>query len=216
MTLFSLSATDTATRLITGAISAGALMLAACGETPAPADSASTGDSPPAAQTEATDAEDGTELQAAAPEFLSGWVRTPAAGRDVTAGYVSLRAGAEDDQLVGASSPIATRVELHTMEDDGEVMRMRQVDAIDLPAGETVSLAPGGDHLMLFGVDTASLDGEVDITLEFASGATSTVRLPLSFTAPEADASPADPHHGGHTGMDHGAADDTAPEDGEE
>lgn len=217
MTLLSLSATDTAARLITGAVSAGALMLAACGETPAPADSASPAGGAPAAQNESIDTDDGAEQEAAAPELLSGWVRTPAAGRDVTAGYVSLRAGAEDDQLVGASSPIATRVELHTMEDDGEVMRMRQVEAIDLPAGEVVSLAPGGDHLMLFGVDTSALDGEVEVTLEFASGAMSTVRLPLSFTAPDIDASPAGAHHGGHTGMDHGStADDAAPENGEE
>ena len=68
----------------------------------------------------------------------------PPAGRDVTAGYVTLLAETEDDQLINASSPIATRVELHTMEDDGEVMRMRQVEAIDLPAGVPVYLRPGG------------------------------------------------------------------------
>ncbi|WP_429912783.1 copper chaperone PCu(A)C [Glycocaulis sp.] len=181
----------TATRL--GAVSLAALLLAACGDAAAPGSVDEVPETTPAAH----EAEPASDIQdaapeVAAPELLSGWVRTPPAGRDVTAGYVSLRAGAEDDQLVGASSPIASRVELHTMEDDGEVMRMRQVEAIDLPAGETVALAPGGDHLMIFGVDTASLDGEVEMTLEFASGAASTVRLPLSFTAPEADAGSAE------------------------
>lgn len=179
--------------LLTGIVSASALILAACGEPATPAGDEAAPDTAPVQQ-DADPASDETsaEPEVAAPELLSGWVRTPPAGRDVTAGYVSLRAGAEDDQLVGASSPIASRVELHTMEDDGEVMRMRQVEAIDLPAGETVSLRPGGDHLMIFGVDTASLDGEVEITLEFASGAASTVNLPLSFTAPEADAGSAE------------------------
>ncbi|MGY6661228.1 MAG: copper chaperone PCu(A)C [Glycocaulis sp.] len=195
------------THLLTGIVSASALILAACGE---PATPASNEVAPEAAPTLQEASPDSDELAAApdavAPELLSGWVRTPPGGRDVTAGYVTLRAGAEDDQLVGASSPIASRVELHTMEDDGEVMRMRQVEAIDLPAGEMVALAPGGDHLMIFGVDTASLDGEVEVTLEFASGASSTVRLPLSAIAPEADAAPADPH----AGMDHDAASEDA------
>lgn len=179
---------DTLMRL--GTVSFAALALAACGQ-PAP----SSGDdatSDPAAVSEAetvaseAPAETGDAApEASTPEILAGWVRTPPGGRDVTAGYLTLRAGTEDDQLVAASSPIATRVEIHTMEDDGEVMRMRQVEAIDLPAGTDVSLAPGGDHLMFFGVDTAALGGEAEVTLEFASGATATVRLPLSASAPD-------------------------------
>jgi copper(I)-binding protein len=188
----------TPARLLLGAVSASALLIAACGEPPAPAGDTPPSDAPAATETEALatpEAEDATATEATAPEILSGWVRTPPGGRDVTAGYVSLRAGAEDDQLVAASSPIAARVEIHTMEDDGEVMRMRQVEAIDLPAGAEVSLAPGGDHLMFFGVDTAALDGEAEVTLEFASGATSTVRLPLSAAAPDMGGM----HHGGDT-----------------
>ena len=183
-------------RAMIGLIAAPALLLAACGDGP------ETTTTEPAAPAPAEDAM--AALEPSVPVVTSGWVRTPPAGRDVTAGYLTLLAEGEDDQLVGASSPIAARVEIHTMEDDGEVMRMRQVEAIDLPAGEPVALRPGGDHLMIFGVDTAALDGEMEITLEFASGAQTTVRLPLSATEPQADA-PAST--GGHEGMDHSTMD---------
>lgn len=186
-------------RFLAGAVCASALALAACGEPATPAQDQTAPDAAPAMQ-EAEPASDDSAAapEASAPEVLSGWVRTPPGGRDVTAGYVSLRAGAEDDQLVAVRSPAAERVEIHTMEDDGEVMRMRQVEAVDLPAGTEVSLAPGGDHLMIFGVDTASLDGEMELTLEFASGASSTVRLPLSASTPEM-MDGGDMHQGGDT-----------------
>ncbi|HCY55312.1 MAG TPA: hypothetical protein DF715_07235 [Oceanicaulis sp.] len=192
---------------LAGAVSASALLLAACGDSVTPAGDEAAPEGAPVQQETAPASNDSAAApEIIAPEVLTGWVRTPPGGRDVTAGYLTLRAGAEDDQLVGASSPIAARIEIHTMEDDGEVMRMRQVEAVDLPAGTDVSLAPGGDHLMLFGVDTTSLDGEAELTLEFASGATSTVRLPLSAFAPEEDAGTADPH----AGMDHGDASEDA------
>lgn len=177
-------------RAILGSVAASALLLAACGEAPE-----TTTAEPAAVPTPAEDAM--AVLEPSVPLVTSGWVRTPPAGRDVTAGYLTLLAEGEDDQLINASSPIATRVELHTMEDDGEVMRMRQVEAIDLPAGVPVSLRPGGDHLMIFGVDIASLDGEVDVVLDFASGAQAHVRLPLSATEPQ-PYQPAHPQEDAH------------------
>ncbi len=162
-----------------GLLSAAALVLTACGESPEP-------EAPPPATQDAAPSEDAmSAVERPVPVIASGWVRTPPPGRDVTAGYVTLVSETADDQLINASSPIATRVELHTMEDDGEIMRMRQVETIDLPAGVPVYLRPGGDHLMFFGVDIASLDGEVDVTLEFASGTHTTVQLPLSATEPQ-------------------------------
>jgi hypothetical protein len=55
---------------------------------------------------------------------------------------------------------VAERVELHSMQMQGDVMRMRQVDAIELPAGATVELAPGGLHLMLMGLKSPLKAGE--------------------------------------------------------
>jgi copper(I)-binding protein len=56
------------------------------------------------------------------------------------------------DKLVAISADVSRSVELHTMTMEGDVMRMRQVDAIELAAGQTVELKPGGYHLMFVGL----------------------------------------------------------------
>ncbi|WP_300576609.1 copper chaperone PCu(A)C [Phenylobacterium sp.] len=96
------------------------------------------------------------------------WCRPAVAGARAVGCYVTLQSAA-DDRLVGAQSPVGERVEIHTMSMDGGVMRMRQLeDGLALPAGETTSLKPGADHLMLIG-PTAALEegGEVALTLNF-------------------------------------------------
>ena len=73
------------------------------------------------------------------------WAATTAPGATVAAGYVTLRnTSSEPAHLVSASSPRAERVELHEMSMEGGMMRMRPVDAIVIPAGGAVTLAPGG------------------------------------------------------------------------
>lgn len=84
--------------------------------------------------------------------------------------------GDTDDRLLSAASPVAETVELHTHIKDGEVMRMRQVENIDVPAGETVALEPGGLHVMLMGLKAPLQEGEMfPLTLEFDSAGTVTV-----------------------------------------
>ena len=96
-------------------------------------------------------------------------------------GFVTITNGGADNRLVGASSPRATRVELHTMVMDGDVMRMREVEGgIALPAGETVELAPGGLHIMFMGLENPFVEGEtVPVTLTFEGGETIEVVLPV-------------------------------------
>ena len=114
-----------------------------------------------------------------------GWVRIPPAGRDVTAGFITVSAN-YNTRLVAVSSPEAERIELHTMAMDGEVMRMRQVEGYDIRAGERLQLASGGDHLMIFGLTEGALDdGEMAVTLEFEDGAMVESVLPASLSAPE-------------------------------
>ena len=96
------------------------------------------------------------------------WTR--AAGQGATAaGFMAIgNRGAAADRLLSASSPAARGLELHSMVRDGDVMRMRQVDAIEIPAGQTVTLRPGGLHLMLIGLSQALRQGEtVPVTLRF-------------------------------------------------
>ncbi|HEY0847185.1 MAG TPA: copper chaperone PCu(A)C [Noviherbaspirillum sp.] len=77
--------------------------------------------------------------------------------------------GNTDDKLVGASSPAAKKVELHTMTMDGNVMKMREVPSIELKAGARVEMKPGqGYHLMLMGLQQPLKAGEkFPITLVF-------------------------------------------------
>lgn len=103
-------------------------------------------------------------------------VREPAPGRDMTAGYFTARnTSAADIVLVAARSPAARAVEMHVSEADGDVMRMRRLEQVEIGAGETVRFEPGGRHLMLFGVSPPE-DG-LDIVFEHADGATTTAHF---------------------------------------
>lgn len=114
-------------------------------------------------------------LPAAAHDYAAGDLRighpwTRAAGANGNgAGFMSLRnAGAQPDRLLSAASPIARVAELHTHIREGEVMRMRPVNDIPLPAGQTVELRPGGLHIMLIGLNAPLVQGaRVPLTLRF-------------------------------------------------
>ena len=96
------------------------------------------------------------------------WTR--AAGANTNgAGYMTLRnTGTRPDKLIAASTPLARTVELHTHIREGEVMRMRPVADIPVPAGQTVRLRPGGLHVMLIGLTEPLRQGaEVPLTLRF-------------------------------------------------
>jgi copper(I)-binding protein len=70
--------------------------------------------------------------------------------------------------LVAAASPVADAVELHTHIEEGGMMRMRRVERIEVPAGESVSLKPGGLHVMLIGLTRDLNPGETfPVTLQF-------------------------------------------------
>jgi periplasmic copper chaperone A len=87
------------------------------------------------------------------------WARPTAAGQVAGGGYLKLTNAGAADRLVSVSSEVATSVELHTMRMDGNVMRMRQVDGIDLPASQTVELKPGGFHIMFMGLKAPLKEG---------------------------------------------------------
>ena len=98
------------------------------------------------------------------------WARATAAHQANGSAYLVVENSGEADRILGAASPVAGRVELHTHIDDNGVMRMRRVEAIDLPAGET-ALAPGGLHIMLFELGAPLVEGEsfpLTLTLEKA------------------------------------------------
>ncbi len=101
------------------------------------------------------------------------WSRAASQG-GTGAGFLTIRnAGAVPDRLLSATTPAAGRVELHAHLRDGDVMRMRQVEAIDIAAGEALTLQPGGLHLMLIGLTRPLRQGEaVPLTLTFQRAGT--------------------------------------------
>lgn len=97
------------------------------------------------------------------------WSRATVVGQTAGGAFMKIEnTGTAPDRLVGASTPAAASVQLHTMAMDGDVMRMREVPAIDLPAGQAVELAPGRFHMMLVGLKAPlKADGKVPLTLKF-------------------------------------------------
>ncbi len=159
-----------------------AFALAACNDPVAPANDSQAGiaaaqDSQPEA---ATDTAEFT--------ITGAWVRNPPPGRDVTAGFLTVAAEGAPARLVDARSNAAARMEIHTMAMEDDVMRMRRVDGFDIPDGGAITLAPGGDHLMLFEIDRDVLaTGQVEIELVFDNGQTVNQRFEVRDTAPDAE-----------------------------
>lgn len=101
------------------------------------------------------------------PKVEGAWARPTVSGQAGGGGFLKITS-ATADRLVSASTPISKTVELHTMQMDGDVMRMREIPAIDIPAGQTVELKPGGLHVMFIGL-TQTLDNGASfpLTLRF-------------------------------------------------
>lgn len=100
--------------------------------------------------------------------FTNPWARASAGGQTSGAAYVSIANAGATDRIVSASAPVANVIELHTHTVEGGVMRMRQVDAIDVTGGTTTQLRPGGLHIMLIGLKAPLKDGDVfPLTLKF-------------------------------------------------
>ena len=109
----------------------------------------------------------------------NAWIRTPAPGMSVAAGYFDI-VNRRDTPivLVGARCSASSSIELHTTEHDGDLMRMRKLESIEVPAGAKTAFAEGRHHLMLMhfnGVTTPT----VPVTLLFADGSELTVPFEL-------------------------------------
>ncbi|WP_461517590.1 copper chaperone PCu(A)C [Porticoccus sp.] len=104
-------------------------------------------------------------------EFVvsDAYIRGLPPDQTVTAAFMTLSNGLDRDcHLVGASSPLTSRAEVHAHSHHGGTMSMRPVDVLTIPAGQQVRLQPGGYHLMLFGWQGNLSDGEqTAITLLF-------------------------------------------------
>jgi periplasmic copper chaperone A len=101
-------------------------------------------------------------------KITDAWARATPGGAQTAAAYVTVESTA-GDRLTGASTPAAQKADIHEMTMDGNVMKMRPVEGIDLPAGKPVTLKPGGYHIMLTGLAKPLQKGETfPLTLNFA------------------------------------------------
>lgn len=107
------------------------------------------------------------------------WSRATAPSAPNGAAFMTIRnTGAEADRLVSAAAAIADRVELHTHRMEDGVMKMRQVEAIDIPADGSAELRPGGLHVMMFGLKTPLVQGGTfPVELTFEKAGTRTVEV---------------------------------------
>lgn len=121
------------------------------------------------------------EISSVRLQVLDTWASPTPGGVDVSAGYLTIaNEGENADRLISASSPRAARVEIHEMIMDGAVMQMRPVTALEIAPGERVELAPGGRHLMFFGVTQPFTPGEeIPVQLTFEHGGVMDIALPV-------------------------------------
>ena len=110
-----------------------------------------------------------------------GWARASLGKAPNSAAYMMLMThGDESDKLVGAATPVAETAELHNHVMDGDIARMRPVDAIEIRPGESVTLEPGGFHIMLMGLKKKLDEGQtVPLTLTFEKAGEVKVDLPI-------------------------------------
>lgn len=138
--------------------------------------------------------------QDAAVKVDGAWARASVQGQKATGAFMRLTAK-DGARLVRAESPAAGVTEVHEMKMEGDIMKMRAVPALDLPAGKTVELKPGGYHVMLLDLKAPlAKDTSVPITLVFqdAKGAESKLNLtvPVAATAPAGSGSAPAAGHG--------------------
>ena len=107
------------------------------------------------------------------------WVRGSVGGQNATGAFMEITAGA-DSALIGASSPAAKSVEIHEMAMEADVMKMRAVKSVALPAGKVVQFKPGGYHIMLIGLAKPLQKGEtvpIELSLQGKDGKRSTLKI---------------------------------------
>lgn len=122
-------------------------------------------------------------------EIEHAYTRATVPGQKAGAGFMKIENKGTADTLVSATSPISGDVQLHTMTMDGNIMRMRQVKDIAVPAGGNVELKPGGLHIMFMNIKTPLKAGEsIPVKLKFAKAGEVEVKMPVDAMGS---------HHGG-------------------
>jgi len=104
----------------------------------------------------------------------------PSSQKNTAAFMVVENHSSKEIALLSASSDVCKVVELHKMENVNEMMKMKKVDSVTIPANGQTEFKPGGYHLMIIGLNRPLKDGEeVEIKLQFANAIQKTIRVPV-------------------------------------
>lgn len=123
--------------------------------------------------------------------LAGGFTRATLPNAPVGGGFLTItNSGTEPDRLIAATSPAAGEVQIHEMKMEGDVMKMAELpDGLVIPAGETVTLAPGGFHLMFMQLKQGFVEGtKIAVTLTFEKAGTVDVELDVGGIAAKAPA----------------------------
>lgn len=107
------------------------------------------------------------------------WVRATVAGQPSTGAFMTLQADS-DSKLLSVHSPVAKTVQIHQSSMKNDVMSMRQVESVELPAGKPVSFDPHGYHVMLMDLTAQVKEGDkvpLILTVENAKGEKETIKV---------------------------------------
>ncbi|MCF8708197.1 copper chaperone PCu(A)C [Rhizorhapis sp. SPR117] len=99
------------------------------------------------------------------------WVRLSANDDTPSAGYFTVHGGEEDVRLLSVISPVVLRVDMHESMQKGGMMSMQPINSVEIPARTDVTFAPGGKHLMIWGINAAmKQQGKLPLTFIFSNG----------------------------------------------
>jgi periplasmic copper chaperone A len=127
-------------------------------------------------------------------EVNNAWAGATPGKAENGAAYLTIQSSTAD-RLVSVSSPVAKKAELHSMSMQGAVMKMRPIDGLDVPAGQPVALKPGGEHIMLMGLNQQLHEGQsFPLTLDFEKAGPRTVTVTVEKAGAKGP-EPAAAHH---------------------
>ena len=183
-------------KMIHLAVLSAAVALAACSEHhDHGAESGHSHDAPVVAEQAAAPAQvqDGISVQ-------NAWVRPTVGEQDATGAYLTITSQ-EPMSLVGVATPAAEIAEVHEMKMDGDIMRMRMAERIEMKAGEPLELKPGGYHVMLMALTApVEVGQEIELSLQFEKADGSKIEMPVKAVASQ---NAAGDHHSHGGGGDH-------------
>jgi len=126
-----------------------------------------------------------------------GYIRATIPGTNVSSAYMEIKNLSDNNKvLIGASSKVSDRIEIHEHILSEEMMRMRQRESLIVPANDQVTLQPSGYHLMIFNlIQPLKVDDKVELTLHFSKHSDVIVTLPVQSIKRKKTKDTAHSHH---------------------